>query len=215
MRTVVTLGRALLGLLTLACALACSRPTVPPAAPQAPQAGEADASPAPVDAGEAIPGQAEEASSAPDAASGLPGVAPLGAAVAVVGGEEVPLPKDGSAVVDPAAAFRVDVAAQLTDGRLALHDEQDAMVSSSGTSEVGPGATRYRLVPDEPLRPGSVYLLRVDGTASREVHDPAGRAYAPIEIRLRTSGERPAAPPRKRKKGGRSGGHRHPPSEGP
>ena len=210
-----TLGRELLGLLSLACCLACSRPAAPPAAPQAPDASDVDAALAPADAGEAIPGQAEEASPVPDTATGLPGVAPLSAAVAVVGGEEIPLPRDGRTPVDPAAAFRIDVAAQLTDGRLTLHDEQDAMVSSSGTSEVGVGATRYLLVPDEPLRPGSVYLLRVDGTASREVHDPSGRAYAPIEIRLRTSGERPAMPPRKRKKGGRPGGHRHPPAEGP
>jgi hypothetical protein len=125
---------------------------------------------------------------------------PITAALAVLGKEETALPRDGGAVVDPATTFRVEIGAQLTDGRLALHDEQDVMVASTGTSEVGNGWTRFTLAPDEPLRPGSSYLLRVDGSSSRNVHDPAGRAYQPAEIRLRVSGERPAAPPRKKKR---------------
>jgi hypothetical protein len=130
---------------------------------------------------------------------------PITAALAVLGKGETPLPRDGGAVVDPATAFRVEIATQLTDGRLALHDEQDVMVASTGTSEVGNGWTRFTLTPDEPLRPGSLYLLRVDGSSSRDVHDPAGRAYEPVEIRLRVTGERPVAPPRKKKRRA----HRH------
>jgi len=107
--------------------------------------------------------------------------------------------RDGTTLVDPVSSFRLDVGAHLTDGRLALHDEQDAMIASSGTTEVGSSWTRYRLVPDEPLRPGSDYVLLLDGTVTREAHDPSGRAYAPVAVKLKTTGERPAAPVKKKR----------------
>jgi hypothetical protein len=128
---------------------------------------------------------------------------PLSAAVAVIGGQDLPLGRDGSALVDPGASFRVEIAVPLTDGRLALHDEQDAMVASSGTSEVGTSWTRYRLAPDEPLRPGSTYALRVDGATAREAHDPSGRAYGPLALKVKTTGVRPAPAPAKKKRGKR------------
>ncbi len=129
--------------------------------------------------------------------------APLSAAVAVVGGEELAIDPAGGALVDPGASFRVEIAVPLTDGRLALHDEQDAMVASSGTSEVGTSWTRYRLVPDEPLVPGTSYALRVDGAAARELHDPSGRAYAPVVLKLKTKGERPPSAPARKHRGKR------------
>lgn len=140
---------------------------------------------------------------AADAGASTTAPAPLSAAVAVVGGQDLPIDPGGGALVDPGASFRVELAVPLTDGRLALHDEQDAMVASSGTSEVGASWTRYRLVPDEPLRPGTSYALRVDGAAAREVHDPGGRAYAPVVLKLKTTGERPPPAPARKHRGKR------------
>jgi hypothetical protein len=147
--------------------------------------------------------QAGDAGAAPEADAGASEVAPvpLSAAVAVVSGQDVPIGRDGSALVDAGASFRVEIAVPLTDGRLALHDEQDAMVASSGTSEVGASWTRYHLVPDEPLRPGTTYVLRVDGAVTREAHDPSGRAYAPLVLVLKTAGERPAPAPARKRRG--------------
>ena len=199
-------------LLALAALAACSgrAPPSPPgatspdaavavapasAAPGAAQlAAAADGGP---DSDPTPPAVADGGAAAADA--GVPG-APLSSAVAVMAGRDVAIERDGSTLVDPSASFRVEIGVPLSDGRLALHDEQDAMVASSGTSEVGTTWTRYRLVPDEPLRPGTTYALRVDGAAAREVHDPAGRAYAPIVLKLKTTGERPAPPPAKRKR---------------
>jgi hypothetical protein len=193
----------------VACAAllcACSRGAAPDggAASDAaiPDAGAPATAPADADAGTAAPpadaGTAAERRDAMDGGAAQASSAPLTVAVAVAGGQELALARDGSSVVDPGAAFRVEIATHLTDARLALHDETDAMVASTGTTEVGASWTRFRLVPDEPLRPGSAYVLRVDGAHSRDLHDPAGRAYAPIALKLKTSGERPAAPPRKK-----------------
>jgi hypothetical protein len=118
--------------------------------------------------------------------------------VAVVGGRDQPLARDGVTLIDPEAWFRVEVAAHLTDGRLALHDEQDAMVASSGTTEAGDGWTKYQLRPDDALRPGTTYVLRLDGAAAREAHDAAGKAYTPVVLKLKTTGER-AAPAKKKR----------------
>jgi hypothetical protein len=120
--------------------------------------------------------------------------------VAVTAGQELALPRDGSAQLDPGASLRVEIAVPLTDARLALHDEADAMVVSTGTTEIGGATTRLRLTPAEPLRPGSTYLLRLDGATTREAHDATGRAYAPFTLKLRTTGERPPPPPKKRGK---------------
>ena len=113
------------------------------------------------------------------------------AAVAVTAGSELSLEREGVTVVDPAASFRIEVAAQITDGRLALHDAQDAMVASTGTTELGSSRTVFRLGPEAPLVPGTAYTLQLEGAVSREAHDPTGRAYGPLVLSLRTSGERP------------------------
>jgi hypothetical protein len=129
-----------------------------------------------------------------------PPPAPVTAAVMKTPAGEQPLSREGITMVDPGVAFRLEVAAHLTDGRLSLHDEQDAMVASSGTTEAGDGWTRYELVPDEPLRAGSAYALRLEGAAAREAHDPAGKAYAPVVLKLRTTGVRPPAAKAKAKR---------------
>lgn len=125
---------------------------------------------------------------------------PVTVAAAVVAGQDVPLTRDGVTRVDPGASFRVEIAAHLVDGRLALHDAQDAMVASTGTAEVGGEGTRYRLTPVEALTPGSGYTLVVDGAVTREAHDTAGRAYGPFLAKLETTGEKPPPPPKKRGK---------------
>ena len=179
-----------LGLAALAVVACSPRPAAPPGAlaaeagPPALPAADADA-PAPGAAPTADAGVA----AAPADAGPLP--LPVSTAVAVVAGQELPLARDGDTVIDPAASFRLEVAAQITDGRLALHDERDAMVASAGTTELGSSRTLFRLAPEAPLTPGSAYTLQLDGAASREAHDPAGRAYAPIVLSVKTSGERP------------------------
>jgi len=118
---------------------------------------------------------------------------PLLSVVAVVGGKDISMPRSGAALIDPSASFRVEVAVPLTDGRLALHDERDAMVASTGTAEVGGSYTRYHLVPEQ-LLPGTAYALRLDGAATHETHDVIGRAYQPVLLRFRTRGERRRQP---------------------
>ena len=194
--------------------LACDRSvapvsTPPDAAAATPPAEVADA------AVSAVPPPASPATSATPAASAADGgtpspalpvavapapePAPVAAAVARVGTQEAPLQRGGVTTIDPGAAFELTVPVHLADGRLALHDEADAMVASTGTTELGENTSRYRLVPDEPLRPGSRYALRLDGAVTREPHGSDGRAYAPVVLQLQTSGERPAAASRKKR----------------
>jgi len=209
-------GHDLPRLAVLALVVACSSRAPPEVAHAIPEvdASEVSSTPASADASAVAASPSPGPEPTTDAGE-APAITPVSAVVSWVGGREFPLPRDGTAVVDPTASFQVEVSAHLTDGRLALDDEQDVMVASSGTSEVGTGFTRYRLVPDEPLRPGTTYLLRIDGSAGREVHDPLGHAYAPVEIRLRTTGERPAPPPRRSAKKKRARPHGRPKSTGP
>ena len=198
----------------VAAVLACDRSvapvsTPPDAAAATPPAEVADA------AVSAVPPPASPATSATPAASAADGGTPspavpvaaapapeptrVTAAVARVGTQEAPLQRGGVTTIDPVAAFELTVPVHLADGRLALHDEADAMVASTGTTELGESTSRYRVVPDEPLRPGSRYVLRLDGAVTREPHGLDGRAYAPVVLQLQTSGERPAAASRKKR----------------
>lgn len=212
-----------LALAAAALAVACSRPTPPPssapdaapppevAAPAAADAGPGAAPAAPAldggapsdagavgDAGAPADGGAP-AAGAPPARPAAPAPLPVTGALARVGALEVPVAREAVTTVDPGSAFELALAVRLADGRLSLRDEADAMVASTATTELSEGATRYRLVPDEPLRPGSRYALHLDGAVTREPHGDDGAAYAPAVYQLKTSGERPAAPARKKR----------------
>jgi hypothetical protein len=117
----------------------------------------------------------------------------------VTGANERPLALDATTAVDPRSSFKIEVAAHLIDGRMVLLDEQDAMVASTGTVEMGSASTRYQLTPSEPLSPGAAYVLRLDGITSSDAHDPAGRAFTPVKLSLRVDGERPPPPARRRR----------------
>ncbi len=176
---------------------ACSRASAPP------DAGLPAPTPAPTTTPTSTPAPTTTSTSTSTSSSTSPSpptspppaALPISAAVVKTAAGEEPLSRDGVTMIEPGAAFRVEVAVHLTDGRLSIHDEQDAMVASSGTTEVGDTWTRYELAPDEPLRPGSSYALRLDGAQAREAHDPAGKAYAPAVLKLRTTGVHPPPPP--------------------
>ncbi len=104
------------------------------------------------------------------------------------------------AVVDPSATFEVRVAAALRGARLVLLDSQDALVPAASDAEVQ-AASRFTLVPAEPLQPGSRYLLRLEGVASRLVPAADGRTFEPLAVPFTTSGEVPPRPPPKKKAG--------------
>jgi len=102
-------------------------------------------------------------------------------------------------VVDAAARFEVELAGTLSDARLVLLDSQDAIVPATGSREVGQ-ATRLVLAPSAPLTPASRYVLRVDGAATREVHDGQGRAYAPLALAVIVAGDPPPPEPKAKAK---------------
>jgi hypothetical protein len=100
--------------------------------------------------------------------------------------------------VEPSARFRVEVATRLAEARLSLLDAQDAMVAADGTVEAA-ATTRFTLAPAAPLRPGSSYTLRLDGSEERLLRAEDGRTFGPVSLALRASGE-PPPPPRKAKR---------------
>jgi hypothetical protein len=119
---------------------------------------------------------------------------PLKKAQASAEGADVSLIGDGETAIAPATSFRIELAGTFPDARLALHDEQDKLVPARGSIEVG-ATTVLTLAPTEPLRGGSPYRLRLDGTAERHVHDAQGLPHEPVELKVRTTGERQPPPP--------------------
>jgi hypothetical protein len=114
-------------------------------------------------------------------------------------GALVRLGEEPETVIDPAATFRVELAGSLRDARVLLLDGADAAVPASATREVG-ATTRLTLAPAAPLRPGSRYVLRIDGTTTKELHDGAGVAYGPVSVGLLAAGEPPRPEPKQRTK---------------
>lgn len=126
--------------------------------------------------------------------------APLVAAVALQPSDGpaspgAPLARDGESAVDPSATFRVEVGVPLAGARLALYDAQEALVPAEGLAEIGSAGSLFTLRPRPPLRPGSHYVLRLEGAAEQELRDLSGLSYRPLTFPLRTTGEPPAEPP--------------------
>jgi hypothetical protein len=119
------------------------------------------------------------------------------AAAVEPGGRATALASGGETLVDPAVTFRVELRTASPDARLVLLDGRDALVPASGAQEVG-GSTRLTLSPAAPLAPGARYTLRIEGAVSRELHDGDGKAYTPLALSMRTSGQ-PAPPEPKEK----------------
>lgn len=124
---------------------------------------------------------------------------PLVAAVSVLGAAETPLRRDGESSVDPAATFRVLAGAPLADARLALYDAQEALVEAEERAEIGSEVSRYTLAPSRPLRPGSRYVLRLEGASDRRIHDLGGRSFLPLSFAIATTGDPPSAAPVRKK----------------
>ncbi|ACL65626.1 conserved hypothetical protein [Anaeromyxobacter dehalogenans 2CP-1] len=168
-------------------AAATPAPAAPVEAPPAPSPGAAVAA-APADA----PSPAQPGAAADPAAA----FTVLRDPVALEpGGAALPLALQAETVVDAGAHFRLDLAVASADARLALLDANDAAVAAAGTHEVGT-TTRLTLSPSEPLRPGSRYTLRLDGAATREFHDAAGKAYAPAGLSVLVAGTPPPPEPK-------------------
>lgn len=134
-----------------------------------------------------------------DAGAAAPAPLPLLSVEAVLpDGPALSLARDGISVVEPRTRFRAEVSARLDGARFSLLDARDAMVAADGTTEAA-ATTRFTLMPAAPLRPGSSYTLRLDGAEGRLLRDEGGRAFEPVSLALRVSGEPPAPPRRARR----------------
>ncbi len=120
----------------------------------------------------------------------------LRSAVAVEPSARLPLAPGAEVVVDPAATFEVELSARAPDARLVLLDTREDLVAATATREVASG-TRLTLAPVAPLTPGSRYAVRLDGAVDRELHDDAGRAYAPLTLPILAAGNPPPPEPKK------------------
>ena len=106
-----------------------------------------------------------------------------------------PLPVEGITAVSRDSTFEVAVGVRAPEARLQLLDARDAVVPSSGSTLVA-DETRFRLAPDEPLRPGAEYSLRLEGLRASGVASSDGRTFQPLALRVRVAGAAP--PPRRR-----------------
>ncbi|MBI5066608.1 MAG: hypothetical protein HZB56_00090 [Deltaproteobacteria bacterium] len=145
-------------------------------------------------------------SAPPDPPQDGQGVSPVplvAAQAAVPGttGEPDRLLRDGEAVVSAAARFAVEAGVPLADARLVLYDGQEALVEAEGAAEIGSASSRFTLAPTAALRPGSRYVLRLEGSQGRDVHDLSGRAFRPLSFPLRVAGEPSREEPPRRAKG--------------
>jgi hypothetical protein len=103
------------------------------------------------------------------------------------GDRALPLLGEGPVVVDPGSRFRVVLRRRLPDARLVLLDAADAIVAAEGGRVLGEGTT-LTLAPSRRLAAGGLYVLRVDGTATREVHDEKGNAFLPLSAPVTAAG---------------------------
>jgi hypothetical protein len=130
---------------------------------------------------------------------------PLAGAQALHSGTATPLAPGVAVAVEPGASFELRIAAPARDARLVLLDAQDVQVPATVEAELG-AESRYLLTPLEPLRPGSAYLLRLEGLGSRLVRADDGRAFEPLVLPLQILGTPPPkAPPTKKAEKKRAG----------
>jgi hypothetical protein len=114
---------------------------------------------------------------------------PNAATVTLAPGEE--------AVVDAGARFQLEIGRALRDARLVLVDAADAHVTGSEVREVGT-TTVLELTPEPPLRPGSRYLLRVEGIDGGPIRGGDGVAYEPVTVPLIVAGTPPPPEPERK-----------------
>lgn len=129
---------------------------------------------------------------------------PLAGAQALHAGTTTALSPGVAAAVEPGSSFEVRIAGTARDARLVLLDAQDVQVPATVEAEVG-SESRFLLVPLDPLRPGSAYLLRLEGLGTRLVRSDGGRSFEPLVLPVQVTGSPPPrAPPRKalKKRGG-------------
>jgi hypothetical protein len=130
------------------------------------------------------------------AAAEPPLPAPISSAEAIEpNGVRLTLSPSTEAIVDPTSTFRIALPGRSDDARLSLLDAAENLVPARATREVG-AETVLTVTPIQPLVPASRYLLRLDGARARDLHDAAGRAAGPVELRLVAAG----APPEPEKK---------------
>ncbi|HSN13380.1 MAG TPA: hypothetical protein VLT61_02030 [Anaeromyxobacteraceae bacterium] len=130
------------------------------------------------------------------AAAEPPLPAPIASAEAIEpNGVRLTLSASTEAIVDPTSTFRIVLPGRSDDARLSLLDAAENLVPARATREVG-AETVLTVTPVQPLAPASRYLLRLDGARARDLHDAAGRAAGPVELRLVAAG----APPEPEKK---------------
>jgi hypothetical protein len=122
---------------------------------------------------------------------------PLASAQALHAGAATPLSPSVAVPVEPASSFEVRIGAPARDARLVLLDAQDVQVPATVEAEVG-FESRFVLVPLEPLRPGSAYLLRLEGLGTRLVRTDGGRSFEPLVLPLQTTGSPPARVPQRK-----------------
>lgn len=186
--------RAAAAVVLVAAALGCAP------APGEPPAGASQASPVSAASPSSPPSGAASLPPAESPATALSPEAPLPLtlrrAVAVEPEAQLTLSPGVEIVVDPGARFELELGVRAADARLALLDAHDALVAATGTREVG-ATTLLTLTPAAPLTPGSRYTVRLDGAATRELHDHAGRAYAPVLFPVLAAGTPPPPEPKK------------------
>ena len=178
-------------LAVLALASSCAPPGAPPRPPH--------------DAGSTAPTGTAAIAPAP-VSPGPPPAMPLLAAEARVGDAAIALAPGPASTVEPGSRFEVRIATRVRDARLVLLDAQDLLVPATVEAEIGASGSRFTLLPQEPLRPGGAYLLRLEGLDGRLVRSGADGSFEPLAIPLRVSGTPPSRPPPKKAKKKRVGG---------
>jgi hypothetical protein len=188
----------------LALVAACSAAPPPPPAPGGATGPSGPSGPGPVAPG-ASPGAAAATGTAEVPVPAVPAPLPVLSAAARAPGASVPLTAGSPTSVEPTSSFEVRIGARLRSARLVLLDAQDAMVPSVSDIEVGT-ETVMTLVPDDVLRPGSTYLVRVEGLSGRLLQSDGGKSFEPAGFPLQTTGTAPPkAPPKKSGKRRRGG----------